>query len=213
MLTKSFSLRNILRAVVVCLFLLSQNTFAYYSTLTTGDILPQNRYDLSAGSQFASKTGSTVNFVSHLDLGLSSSESFRAVVGFGDVDFQFGGFYKWVPYPDTLDQPALGIMAGVLYGRTDDENEINVRVHPLMSKKFLVNYGEFNPYITVPFGVRMRDGEMTFPVQVEIGSEFSPLSLKKVKLIVELGFDVSEAFNYLSLAGTVAFDEEGILVE
>lgn len=181
---------------------------AYYSTLTTGDLLERGNYEMNVETQFITDDDSGVNLVGRFDSWLSEDSNLRAVLGFGTTDFQVGGFYKWVPYPDVEGQPAIGLMAGLLYASTEGLDDISVRVHPFVSKKFEIELGEITPYGALPFGIRSMDGETDVPVQAVIGAELKTVNLEKIRFMGEIGFDINEAFTYVSLAASLQWDEE-----
>jgi hypothetical protein len=181
--------------------------WSYFSTADTGDILSNGHYraSLEAQDQFGNMTGA--NVIGRFDAGLSSSSNIRVLLGTGSVNLQWGLYYKWVPIPDYQDQPAIGIMAGVLYGYEND-NMLSFRAHPLISKKFTTDVGEFTPFASLPFGTTTASGVTTYPLQLALGSEWKPQGLERFSFMLETGVNIINAFHYVSAVAILHFDEE-----
>lgn len=196
------------------LVLLSSSAQAYYSTMETGSLLNPKTYKAKAESQFITEGDTGVNLLGRFDMGFSESANLKALVGIGTTDFQLGAFYKWVPIPDHDKQPAIGLTGGVLYARNFESNELSLRLHPLISKEFKVEWGLVSPYASLPIGFRNfdqnRDGkdETQIPVQLALGGEFKLNSIENFTLITEVGFDIRKAFTYFSVGVTFFMDPE-----
>ncbi|WP_289445200.1 hypothetical protein, partial [Klebsiella pneumoniae] len=79
----------------------------------------------------------------------------RGLVGVGSDEFFYTGlFVKYVPFPDTEDQPALGLIGGATFGREEvsleKEEVLTLRVSPLLSKDFETDIGLVTPYASLP---------------------------------------------------------------
>lgn len=190
---------------------------ALYSVMETGDILSEGSYKASLESQFISDGDRGVNLIGRFDSWFNQDANLRAVVGSGTTDFYAGGFFKWVPYPDTEGQPAIGLSSGIIYARYDgfdssnkneDIDEISLRFHPLISKKIKTEIGEMNSYASIPIGISSREGEGKFPVQLTGGVEWKTEQWKNITFTGEVGFNVHEAFSYFSLGARVQWDKE-----
>lgn len=199
--------RSQLLLVLLGLFAHAQ-AHAYYSTMDTGDLLERDNYKLGIETQFITDSPSGMNVVGRFDSFFSSDSNVRAIMGFGSTDFQLGGYYKWVPIPDIDNQPAIGLLAGVLYATDQGINELSLRFHPLISKKYgLEMGGDITPYASIPFGIRSVDGTTDVPVQFEMGAQLKTAKFEKVLFVGEVGFDISKAFTYISIGATLQFDE------
>lgn len=187
---------------------------AYYSTLETGQLLEEGQYKATAGVQLFTDDTTGVNFNGRFDTWLSEELNFQGVLGFGEIDAHIGGFVKWVPYPDYGNQPALGFKAGALYARIANENELSARLAPFTSKTFHNNFGTFTPFASLPLGLRSINGEIDLPIQVAGGMEWKTPDLEKLAFIFEVGFDINEAFSYLSVGASLQMDDtNGIVFE
>lgn len=182
---------------------------AYYETLTTGNLLERGQYAATGSGQFITSGDDGFNVVGMLDSGLTADSNLRAVVGFGTTDFHLGGYYKWVPIPDVDNQPAVGIMGGVVYARHEQFDELSLRFHPLISKAFEVEVGDITPYASLPFSLRSVDGDFDVPLQAVVGAELKTFHYENIKFISEIGFDVSKSFTYFSIGMIVGIDQSG----
>ena len=82
---------------------------AYFATLDTGEVLREGQFQAMFAPQIIFNNYDGANFTGRLDMGLAEGVSARGILGFGKVDFQIGGMVKWVPFPDTASQPAIGL--------------------------------------------------------------------------------------------------------
>ncbi|MGE3975928.1 MAG: hypothetical protein AB7F59_15495 [Bdellovibrionales bacterium] len=191
----------------LCALPFTNNAYAYFSTMDTGDILPSGQYKLGVEPQYVSDP-SGLNLNSFFDAGVTESSNIRVVAGVGSVSFNTGLFYKWVPIPDYQNQPAVGLMVGGTWARYKSENYPSVRFHPIVSKAFDTNIGLLTPFAALPFGITAGPSRNTYPMQLAVGSDWKPDGLEKVHFMVEMGLNLNEAFSYVSVASVIYFDDE-----
>lgn len=191
-----------------------QHAHSYYSALETGEVLDEGEYKATAEVQLLTNENTGANFLGRFDTWLSEELNFQGLVGFGEVDAQIGGFVKWVPYPDYDNQPAIGFKAGAMYARIADDNEVSFRITPFISKAFRSQFGTFTPFLSLPSGIRTVKGDIDLPIQIAPGIEWKTPDLEKLAFVFEAGFDVNDAFNYLSFAVKLKMDDtNGIVLE
>lgn len=201
--------RHLTFAVALLTSVVSQ---AFYTFQDSGDLLEPGHYALGTELQMVTSHNEGVNVVGKFDGGLSDEFNYRAVVGFGEVNFQMQGLIKWVPIPDIDNQPAIGFTTGFLYAKYDTdssstENEFSIRFIPFLSKKFDSAVGPFTPYVAFPMAVRTYNSDSDVPLAIAIGSKSESVNLKGVEFTAELGFDIDKAYNYVSLGAIFPFDE------
>lgn len=197
-----------MKSIILALALLSPSAFAYYSTWDTGDVLKAGHYESSLEAQFVTTDGSGANLVGRFDMPVQDDSSARVMLGAGTVDFHMGGFYKYVPYPDTDKQPAIGLIGGVLYARNEGNNYMTVRIAPIVSKAFHVDFGTLTPYASLPIGLCSRRGGTDVPAILALGSDLQTSHFKHMRWRAELGFNLNDAYSYVSLGAILNFDEE-----
>lgn len=200
--------------LIFLMTLFSQSASAYYSVLETGQILEEGEYKAAVEMQAITDGPEGANFIGRFDTWLSEELNSQFLIGAGEVDFQLGGFVKWVPFPDIDQQPAIGIKLGGLFARFGDQSELSLRLSPFASKKFDSEIGMLTPYAALPFGIRTIDGETDTPIQLAFGTEWKPLAFDHISFIAEAGFDIDDAFTYISLAAQLTWnDTDGIRVQ
>lgn len=194
-------------ALIFSALLFSTPGKAYFSTLDTGELIAPGKYQISIEPQIIFQNYSGLNAVARFDTGINEESSVRGVLGVGTVDFEIGGFYKWVPFPDLETQPAIGGMVGVTIARINSDTVYNLRFHPLISKKLESEIGDVIPYGSLPIGISSRPDKTVVPVQLVAGAELRPLNTPNFSFFGEIGANVNEAFGYISAMISYRFDE------
>lgn len=201
--------------IVLALGLLApQGASAYFSTIDTGELIAPHHYQISFEPQLMLSSyqgidSNRANGVFRFDTGIDESSGLRGIIGFGAVDFQIGGMYKYVPYPDTEKQPAIGFETGALLARVNGNTEFSLRFHPLVSKKFATEIGDLIPYVSLPLGLTVRTNSSVVMMQIAGGSELRLLNVPNLSLFAELGISLSQSLSYLSIAAAWRFDTLG----
>lgn len=184
----------------------SVNSLAYMSTAESGELVPSGQMRLGFEPQFVS--GGGTNLSGYLDGYVNESSSFRLVLGSGDTDFQTGLYYKFIPFPDFDNQPAMGVRVGFVFGRDGDTSALTFVAQPLISKKFDTEIGRFTPYASLPFGSTAVKSESFNPIQLTLGSEYFTPEYEKVLFGGEVSFDIQDSFSYISFFVSFAMDDE-----
>ena len=181
---------------------------AYFSVIQTGDVVPAGSFQAVIEPQIITTRYDGLGLNAKLDAGIDEASSVRGILGIGDkMDFELGAMYKYVPFPDTANQPAIGFEVGGLYAKTLDESEFSVRFNPFISKRFEAEIGDITPYAALPLGITFRDGKSLWPVQLALGSQLRLLNLPQLSFFGEFALNVHEAFGYISFAAAWQFDE------
>lgn len=207
-----FTRTLILLTMLTIGWLAPSGALAYFSTIDTGEMIAPGQYQLSFEPQlmlssYHGLNSGGVNGVFRADTGLDESSGLRGIVGFGTVDFELGGMYKLVPYPDLEKQPAIGFEAGAILARINGLTEFSLRFHPLVSKKFATEIGDLIPYASLPLGLTTRPNETLVTMQIVGGTEMRLLNVPNLSLFGELGINLSQSFSYLSVAAAWRFDD------
>jgi hypothetical protein len=183
---------------------------AYYSVIDTGEVITPHTYQVSLEPQLITNRYDGAELVGRFDAGLDEASSVRGTLGVGSVHFEIGGFYKYVPFPDVGNQPAVGGEAGVIIATVPAGTEISFRFHPLVSKRLETEIGDFIPYASLPLGLTFRPDRTVIPIQVALGTEFRPLNYQNLSGFFEIGVDMLDAFGYVSIAAAYRFDDATI---
>ena len=200
-----FAMKGVLLGALLTV---GSTSFGYYTTMDNGEIIKKGQYRIVAEPNVVFNDLQGLNMVAKFDMGFNESSNFRGVLGAGAVGFQTGLLYKWIPIPDFEDQPAIGLLGGFIYARNAGISYLNLRLHPLVSKKFETENGIVIPYVAFPFGVTTSEGKATYPLQLTVGSEWQPTSFKNISFMGEVGIDLHESYSYIAVAGLLRFDEE-----
>lgn len=192
--------------------LFSLQTQAHFSVLDTADVISSNQYRLQFEPQIISGNASGTNLVARFDMGLTEDSGLKAVLGGGALNLQAGAFYKWGPIPDTESQPAMAITLGLAYASNGGKDLVSARAYPIVSKKFDWELGVAKPYASLPISIAGQNGKSLFPVQFALGTELQFPEVKDLNFYIEMGIDIKDAFNYISLGVSAFLDESGHLV-
>lgn len=199
--------------ILSTLLMLSTSAHAYYATMDTGKIIPTGKYRAIIGPQFIT-TGENdgTNVSARFDAGVGESTTMRGLVGFGQDELFYAGLFgKYVPFPDTDSQPALGLTGGVTFGHEEvygeKEEVLTLRVAPLISKDFETDIGVVTPYGALPISAAFVDGRTIYPVQFTGGAEFKPYNWENVSFMGEVGLKMNKAFSYVELAVVIEFED------
>lgn len=195
---------------------LTSPTWAYYSVMSTGEILPEGQYTLTGETQFVTSDPSGVNIAGRFESGINEASGFRGEFGVGTTDLFLGALYKFVPYPDIEGQPAVGLNTGLIYASDAGVNEFTLRFEPLASKKFGTSFGHLLPYASLPVGLKhltKGDDRNDVAIQVVGGVEIALNRWKGLRLMPELGVNLDNAPNYISIGAIFDFDEEGFKLD
>ena len=172
---------------------------AYNTTMSNGQIVQPGAFDVVTQGQYLTQTqNSGLNLNTKLETGLTEDSNLIAEFGAGHIDFHGGAYWKWVPFPDFENQPAIGFIAGGYYGKIDSENEFALKISPLISKTFHLNAGQITPYMSTPIGLRFIDSSVDTPVQLQIGTEISVEGLKDISFLTEVGINLIDSPTYFS---------------
>ncbi len=201
-----------MRSLVIFLVsVLSAPAFAYYTFQDTGSLLAPGQYAVGGELQFRTSDDSGVNILGRFDGGWRDDLNYRAIVGFGDTDFQAGGFVKWVPIPDYDNQPAIGLSVGGLLATYESNTEFSLRLYPFISKQFDVEVGQLTPYASLPLGLRTYDGDSDNTTQLILGTKYVHPEMKGAHYFAEIGFDLDDAFSYFSVGATFPLNEDNLI--
>lgn len=190
--------------LVLALFLnVSQ---AYLGLLTDGDILPADKFRTGAELQGVLNENDGINIAGHFDMGLNESTELLLEAGTGAQDF-FGTLqFKYVPFPDYENQPAIGFIFGTTMTSESGNSDTLLNVKAFASKEFETDIGQMTPYGGLAVNLALTDNNDQDPLQLILGNKYKHPDWESMYLFAELGIDVSDAFNYIAVYLTYEFD-------
>jgi hypothetical protein len=192
------------------LILVSQPASAYFTTLDTGEVIQPQHYRAMIMPQLIFDEFEGTNVLAAFDTGISEDQQIRGFLGIGEIDFQIGANYKWIPFPDVEGQPAIGLIGGIQWMKIADRNALSLRIGPIVSKKVETEVGDFTPYASLPLGLTDYANSTFVPVQFNAGTEWRTLQFDQLTFMTELGLNITKSFSYLAIGALYYFDEEGI---
>jgi hypothetical protein len=192
---------------ILSLSLISTSALCYQSVIETGEIIPPGAFKIGGEVQFAGGDFSGTNELVRMDAGVNDSSNVRAILGTGSMSFNGALYYKYIPVPDIGNQPAVGLITGFEYGYYNPYNEFSIETKPLISKKLhTVEAGAITPYIAVPVGVTFGTDRSRLFAPLAVGSYWQPETTGNFSFYGEFGFNIANAFDYVSFAVAYNFD-------
>jgi hypothetical protein len=137
--------------------------------------------------------------------GVSDLMNAQAILGTGGGPrrFRVGGNLKFDFIPDIEGQPGIGITAQALYVRvptyqgSDDTNgQVELTGIPYIHKTFISGKSEINPFVAIPIGMSLSDGNYHAISQFAFGSMFK--TSDNFRYTLEVGVAINNTESYLS---------------
>jgi hypothetical protein len=196
--------------IILLLMICSQSSLAFFSLMDTGEVKKQDEYRVLGEGQILFDSPEGFNLNGRFATGLNDESEIQFEAGVGSIDFYMGAFLKWVPFPDTSSQPAIGFRGGLTFAQINDYSRYGFNITPLVSKKINSDMGDFSPYSGLILGLQKDVNDTYFSMQLALGLEWSPSesqfsSLQDFKFLLEYGIEIDDAFNYLSFGANYNF--------
>lgn len=178
----------------------------------TSEGLPNNTYELLLAPSYTFKPAGA--FLS-AEVRYQPNEDFGAGIGFGagEIGANFGLNGTWYILPDLGDQPAFSILGGLFLNRlrreTEDvtESYFNVRVAPMVSKKFGMAWGKVTPYAGLHMtpSFRLQTPDNRFSMKSALGAQFDIKALNGLLIFTEVDLGLVESVHQFSVAVSYPF--------
>lgn len=195
-------------AIYLITALVGQVAFAFFETAESGEISQVGQYKIGIIPQARLSDGSGMNLTGFIDSALNDESSVRFQLGTGETDFYTGGSFKWIPIPDYRKQPALGAKVEAIYGRESSDSFASFRFHPLVSKKYEIDYGWITPYASLPISFTTYKNNTDTQFNIVLGSEYKNTDYQNWEFGGELGLNGNKSFTYISVWATVFLDDD-----
>ncbi len=188
----------------------SCQSLAYFSLMDTGEIKAKGEYRVLGEAQVLFDDPNGMNLNGRFATGLSEESEMQFEAGVGSIDYYLAAFWKWVPFPDTFDQPAIGLRSGLTFADVAGYSTYGFNVTPFISKLFDTSIGGISPYAGLQIGLQSNTNDSFSTMQFVLGTEWKPSEwdfreLKDFRFLVEYGIDIDGAFDYLSLGASYNF--------
>ena len=198
--------------ITLCLIALSiaAPASAFFSLMDTGKLKKEGEYRVLGEGQVLLDAPEGFNLNARFATGFNDESEIQFEAGVGSVDYYLGAFWKWIPFPDTDGQPAIGGRVGFVFADVNDLSTYGFNVTPMISKMFETGSGDFTPYGGIEMGLLNDVNDTNFSLQAVLGLEWKPNrwdfpGLKDFQFLLEYGIEIDDSFDYLSLGASYDF--------
>ena len=158
--------------------LFANKSLAYFNLMDTGELRKgENTRILGTSQLILNKAPEGLNFGARYAFDfsgmISHSELQFEAHGGSSVDYQIGAFFKWIPFPDTDSQPAIGLRTGFNFAKILGYSNYGFNLTPLLSKHTRSSIGKITPYLGIPIGFFQNVLISYINVQVSAGVEWA----------------------------------------
>ncbi len=190
--------------LILLVIAFSQSSLAFFSLMDTGELKNEGAYRVQGEGQILFDSPEGFNLNGRFATGINEDSEIQFEAGVGSIDYYMGAFYKWIPFPDTADQPAIGVRGGLTFADISGLSTYGLNITPLISKRLDSDAGAFSPYGGVQMGLQNNVHDTYFSLQAVVGVQWTPnewdfRQLKDFNFLAEYGFEIDDSFNYLSL--------------
>lgn len=187
--------------------LIPLSAFSFFSTVDTGEILEKKKYKVLFEPQYMLNLDSGFNLRAHIEQSFGESSQIRLSAGTGTTSLLLAAKYKWIPIPDTSEQPAMGFIANLQYSEINEFNSLILQTGGIASKKFNTEYGVLIPYSSLNFAIVTNSEYSGSPMQLAVGTSFKALQWTDIELFAEYGMNITNSFNYITVAISYEFSD------
>jgi|GEM_PF-2632740 len=168
----------------------------------TAEILGQNQMRAQGETQYASQGGGQLlNFRGRFSANIQNDSDIQGELSFSPEGYTMAGFWKWVPYPDTVSQPAAGARMGFFYGRSEGQTIYGLQGAPTISKIISMGrLGQLIPFAALPVALESRTDSTSLRVKVSAGTQYTHPSLDRFHFLMEYGQPLLNSDYHFSLA-------------
>lgn len=198
-------------ALVSSILLFSLTAKSGYLTVgESGEILPEGqKYQIGLAPQLILNNDTGANVAAFLDAAWNDSMSSRFILGVGVVDFYTSGSFKYIPFPDYENQPAIGLKGSLWYAREGSENITTFHIAPLVSKKVQTHdYGLFTPYGAVGLSFYQLGGKNKTGTQFFVGTDWKTSDFPDLNFTGEWALSLEKSTSSLTVFVAMPFDDK-----
>jgi hypothetical protein len=197
-------------AVFLLTVLLATPAMAFLSLMDTGNLKNEGEYRILGEGQILFDAPEGFNLNARFATGINEESEIQFEAGVGSVDYYLGAFWKWIPFPDTESQPAIGGRVGIVFADFNDLSTYGINITPMISKTFDTDSGNFTPYGGIQMALLNNVNDTNFSMQATIGLEWKPNrwdfpGMQDFQFLLEYGIEIDDAFNYLSFGASYDF--------
>lgn len=200
--------------LVSLLFFCTPKAQAYYTFLTTGEIPKSGTYKASTFVQFLTDgpVGTTLN--AQIESHFRSDASLLFVVGAGTHQMASASI-KWVPIPDLINQASIGMVLGGHFGSfkiksanttvLQSQKDFSIFTKAFVGKNLAIDVGQIHSFASLHLGFQSLSQKKNIPIFLAAGTELQLFAQPKFNFIAELGFNLNQAFSYISIGAVFIY--------
>lgn len=196
--------------IVLAFTVYANSSFAFFSLMNTGEVKKEGEHRVLGEAQVLFDEPKGLNINGRYSTGVTEDSEIQFEAGVGSIDYYLGAFYKWVPFPDTDEQPAIGVRGGLTFAEIQNYSTYGFNIAPLVSKSIGTGIGNITPYTGIQMGLQKNTYDTYFSLQAAVGVEWSPSdwdfqSISNFNFLLEFGFEIDDSFDYMSLGASYDF--------
>lgn len=120
--------------------------------------------------------------------------------GSGNRGFRAGGAFTFDFFPDIERQPGIGLALQGLYVQIPSAPTAEITAIPYIHKSFQTDVIGFEPFLSVPVGLALANGNYQVMTTISVGSLFQ--HSEHIRSVLEFGVGISNAYTYISAGVT-----------
>lgn len=160
--------------------------------------IPPGSFTLGLEPELVLTSGAGIGLNFKSTHGISDLINASGIIGTGSGPYRFraGGNISFDLFPDAPGQPGIGIALQGLYFRLKEDGRFDLTTIPYIHKGFVSSGGEFEPFLALPFGIGIKDGEDIALSTISIGSLFK--TNEQIRYVLEVGVAINNTESYVS---------------
>lgn len=130
--------------------------------------------------------------------GVNDLSNFTGILGTGGGSrlFRVGGNYTFDFFPDTGNQPGIGLALQGLFVQLPNTGSLETTAIPYIHKSFKTDQGPIEPFLAIPVGLSLAQGTYQSLSSVVLGGLFQ--HSEHLRSVFEFGISISNASTYIS---------------
>lgn len=174
------------------------NALGNVGLFTTAHFVHPSEWSLGIEPVVTFTTRAGVGANARFTYGLNELNNITAILGTGSDPRQFrvGANYTFDFFPDVEGQPGIGLAAQGLFFQVSNSGQLDLQLAPYIHKTFYSGKSEIEPFLGLPFGLSLLDGNYRFTMAAALGAMFKPFD--HFRFAMELGIGLANADTYVS---------------
>ena len=171
---------------------------AQANVFTTPRLVAPGEFALGMEPELISSGGVGLGVNLRYTQGLTDSNNWYAFLGTGGGSRQFraGGAFTFDIFPDVGNQPGIGIAVQAQFVQISSIGTVEISGIPYIHKQFEPQGFRFDPFLAIPIGLALAQGQYQVISTLAVGSNFKHSD--HLSSTVEVGIGLSHSTHYVS---------------